>query len=238
MRFFCSALGPLILVLAAGCPAPSAAPNDDDSAGPGEQSLLFALPLAEPWLIESVVGYDHDPEVHGTDPLSAAYCTNYAGQSFPACYDEHDGSDFILEGAFTTMDAGSSPVVAAADGEVVSTENEQYDRCHATLSGVSCDGNPIVANHVIVEHADATRTKYWHLKTGSVLVEVGEQVVCGQPLGLIGSSGNSSTPHLHFEVELSSGEVVDPYAGPESQPESRWRMQDGPFELPGQGCAP
>ncbi len=227
------------LLALTGCPAagPGAPADDDDGPAPGETRLLFALPLAEPWRIESVVGVDHDPEVQSGNPLAAARCTNYEGDGFPACYDEHDGSDFILEGAFQAMDEGSTPVLAAAPGVVRSVEQDQYDRCHATFDGVSCDGNPMVGNHVILEHADGTTTRYWHLKRDSVRVEVGDEVPCGEPLGLVGSSGNSSTPHLHFEVQVPpAGEVVDPFAGPESQPQSWWREQEGPFELPGQGC--
>ncbi|MCO4772562.1 MAG: M23 family metallopeptidase [Deltaproteobacteria bacterium] len=228
----------LLLVLSSlGCPTAPAADDDDDATEPVDDRLLFAFPVAEAWLIESVVGYDHDPEVFDDNPLAAANCTNYAGDGFPACYDEHDGSDFILEGAFTTMDDGSATVVAAAPGTVVSIEQDQYDRCHATFEGVSCDGNPIIGNHVILEHDDGTRTKYWHLMRDSVLVELGDDVSCGAELGLIGSSGNSSTPHLHFEVEVQpDGAAVDPYAGPESQPVSWWREQDGPFALPGPSC--
>ena len=71
----------------------------------------------------------------------------------------------------------------------------------------------------------------------SVLVDLGDEVECGAALALMGSSGNSSTPHLHFEVELPpDGATVDPYAGPESQPTSWWVEQDGPFALPGQSC--
>ncbi len=232
MRVLC--LLPLILLI--GCPTTSPS-DDDDSAITQDTPLQFSLPVAEPWLIESVVGYDHDPVVYDSTPLAAANCTNYAGDSFPACYDEHDGSDFILEGAFATMDDGSATVLAAAHGTVVSIEQDQYDRCHATFEGVSCDGNPIIGNHVILEHADGTRTKYWHLMRASVLVDLGDEVECGAALALVGSSGNSSTPHLHFEVELPpDGTTVDPYAGPESQPTSWWAEQDGPFALPGQSC--
>gem|GEM_PF-4574539 len=64
---------------------------------------------------------------------------------------------------------------------------------------------------------------------------MGDVVQCGQPLGLIGSSGNSSLPHLHFGLRVDD-EVVDPYSGEYSQPASRWAEQRGPEELPGPGC--
>lgn len=205
-----------------------------DSGGIPRAELQFALPLAEPELVSATVGVDHDPEVHsGAERL---ICTAYDGRNFPACYDEHDGSDYLLDGGFDTMDAGSTSVIAAAEGVVVSVEDGHYDRCHGTLGGdVDCDGHAGIANHVVLEHATGDLSRYWHLKKDSVAVEVGQQVACGEHLGLVGSSGNSSTPHLHFEVE-HAGRAVDPYAGDWSQPETWWIEQGDPEGLPAGGC--
>jgi murein DD-endopeptidase MepM/ murein hydrolase activator NlpD len=136
------------------------------------------------------------------------------------------------------MDAGSLPIVAAAPGEVIAVADGNYDRCHADLSSgaVSCDGHPMKSNHVKVKHADGFVTAYHHMLKGSVLPKVGDVVACGQALGLVGSSGNSAMPHLHFEVMRPDGSVVDPYAGACSQPESWWVVQDGPYGLPGPWC--
>jgi murein DD-endopeptidase MepM/ murein hydrolase activator NlpD len=92
------------------------------------------------------------------------------------------------------------------------------------------------ANRVKLRHAGGIETWYWHLKRDSVLVAVGQRVTCGQPLGLVGSSGNSSQPHLHFEVADSSGATIDPYAGVLSQPDSYWVEQDAGDGLPGAAC--
>jgi len=202
-----------------------------------DEPIRFGFPLPERELFYQTTGFDHDPEVQNPG-LESGICTNYDGRTFPWCYDEHDGTDYLLRGDFDTMDAGSTQVVAAADGEVVSTADGHYDRCHIGENlEVTCDGHDIVANHVILEHDDGTRTKYWHLAKDSVAVEVGEAVTCGTVLGLVGSSGNSSFPHLHFEVVAPDGESIDPYSGPESQDESWWEDQ-GPAEgFPGAGCA-
>ncbi len=197
-------------------------------------ALQLALPLAEPELISETVGVDHDPAVYeGAEQL---ICTAYDGRHFPACYDEHEGSDYLLEGGFDTMDAGSTLVIAAADGVVVSVEDGHYDRCHGDLGGeVDCDGHSGVANHVILEHEGGNRTRYWHLKKDSLLVVVGEEVSCGQELALVGSSGHSSTPHLHLQVE-HDGVTFDPYAGEYSQPGTWWIEQGEAGLLPGGAC--
>ena len=227
-----------LAILLAGCSGKADTSATDTGDGP-LVPVTFGFPVADRGLISTVVGVDHDPTEH-TGVLGGAICTSYDGRGFPHCYDGHDGSDFMLDGGFDTMDAGSVEIVAAAEGVVVETEDGHYDRCHADIddpSGVSCDGHDGIANSVILEHADGIRTLYWHMMQDSVAVSVGDEVSCGDVLGLIGSSGYSSAPHLHFEVQFGDGSSVDPYAGEESQPESWWQEQGDPDDLPGDGCA-
>ncbi|TNE86534.1 MAG: M23 family metallopeptidase [Deltaproteobacteria bacterium] len=222
-----------MLLVACAQGTPETVDSADDRAYTPE---VFAIPLAEPERFFQTTGVDHDPEDHGDSTLGSAICTNYDGRGFPWCYDGHDGTDFLLEGGFEAMDAGSTQILAAAAGVVVSTDDGNYDRCHVEGGSVSCDGYPMVGNHVILEHPSGVRTKYWHMKSGSVAVEVGQEVACGDVLGLVGSSGLSSMPHLHFELAVD-GQWVDPYAGPNSQPESWWQDQgDDPEELPPSVC--
>jgi hypothetical protein len=55
-------------------------------------------------------------------------------------------------------------------------------------------------NHVVVEAGPRRFALYAHLQPGSIGVRVGERVSVGQTLGLLGSSGNSNAPHLHFQL--------------------------------------
>jgi len=57
----------------------------------------------------------------------------------------------------------------------------------------------IVGNHVLIKHGDEY-SLYAHLKPGSVTVKPGDIVTKGQQIGLVGSSGSSTEPHLHFHV--------------------------------------
>jgi murein DD-endopeptidase MepM/ murein hydrolase activator NlpD len=66
-----------------------------------------------------------------------------------------------------------------------------------------------------------------------VAVQPGQQVERGAALGLVGSSGYSSGPHLHFELQDASGQAIDPYAGEYSQPETWWCDQGDPDDFPG-----
>jgi murein DD-endopeptidase MepM/ murein hydrolase activator NlpD len=55
-------------------------------------------------------------------------------------------------------------------------------------------------NYVIVYHADNTFAKYSHLRQNGVLVDLGDEVQVGQPVGESGSTGWAKGPHLHFSV--------------------------------------
>ena len=199
---------------------------------------LFRFPLVDPTgellMQVPIIHVDHDPKTSAT----RTECLTFDGRGFPFCYDGHDGTDYLLIFGFATMDRFDVKVVAAADGEVVFTRDGNYDRCHETKGFVvTCDGNPMVANAVKIRHADGVQSWYWHLKKGSVKVKVGQKVRCGDLLAYVGSSGMSATPHLHFEVRDNGGKLIDPYAGKNSQPESYWTLQKGPFGWPGDRCA-
>ncbi len=218
--------------------AGDAEPDVEEGPEPG----VFRLPLADAeghYSEDFILGVDHDPEVH--EGLATAICQNYMGDTFPNCYDEHKGTDYILKGSFETMDREVAFVYAAAAGRVTDLEDGNYDRCHTdtdnpTAGNISCDGHPIRANFVRLEHENGLVTRYYHLKTDSIRVSVGETVACGQVLGLVGSSGISALPHLHFQVEDADGAVIDPYAGPYSQERSYWVEQDSGNGLPGETC--
>lgn len=196
-----------------------------------DEPFALAFPVAERDRIDWLIGVDHDPVVQEPG-IGQGICKNYLGRAIPDCYDEHRGSDFALAGSFETMDNGSARIVAAADGIVIDTHDGEYDRCHLNPGeiGIDCDGFPMQANYVTVEHEDGIVTRYWHMKSGSVSVSVGDEVACGEPLGLIGSSGISSFPHLHFELSQDD-EVIDPYAGPYSQERSWWTEQHPEGEM-------
>lgn len=56
------------------------------------------------------------------------------------------------------------------------------------------------ANYIIIKHVDGTFADYVHLRKDGAMVEVGDEVTTGQPIGFSGKTGFTSAPHLHFSV--------------------------------------
>lgn len=67
-------------------------------------------------------------------------------------------------------------------------------------------------NNVVIKHNDGSYTQYGHLS--SLAVSAGQSVTSGQQIGLAGSTGNSTGPHLHFEARTGAeyGTDIDPLA--------------------------
>ena len=135
-------------------------------------------------------------------------------------YDGHRGLDvFTWPFPWEKMDASEVEVVAAAAGTILFRENTRPDR--------SCSFNGLPWNAVYIQHADGSVAWYGHLKTGSATPKgVGETVEAGERLGVVGSSGNSTGPHLHLELYDAAGALVDPFAGACNAGPSAWQNQE------------
>ncbi|MCB9465988.1 MAG: M23 family metallopeptidase [Candidatus Eisenbacteria bacterium] len=71
----------------------------------------------------------------------------------------------------------------------------------------SAGWDDVYGNFVLLDHGDDIQSFYGHNR--DLLVAAGDSVVVGQPIGRLGSTGESSAPHLHFEIRVA-GEPVDP----------------------------
>jgi murein DD-endopeptidase len=92
-------------------------------------------------------------------------------------------------------------VYAVADGVVT----EMKDGIPQNVPGLNSRAVPITletvaGNHIIIEIAGGAYAFYAHLQPGSLRVHLGDHIKRGQVLGLVGNSGNSTEPHLHFHL--------------------------------------
>lgn len=125
-------------------------------------------------------------------------------------YDGHKGTDIsIWPFPFYKMDNNQVQVIAAAAGAIIDKSDGNFDK--------NCGTNSLTANYIAIQHADGSVALYFHMKKNSLTPKsVGQSVAVGEYLGVVGSSGNSSGPHLHFEVWSGStaGTRIDPFSGP------------------------
>lgn len=123
-------------------------------------------------------------------------------------YEKHTGTDFrVLSMADKRRGVA---VLAAAPGKVLRVRDGAQDvsvreRSVGAVAGQEC------GNGVVVEHGRGWTTQYCHMAKGSLTVKPGDMVTAGQPLGLVGLSGNTEYPHLHFTVRRDD-RIVDPFA--------------------------
>lgn len=118
-----------------------------------------------------------------TLPTSNFQLTARFGQAGGWSRGYHTGLDFAAP--------SGTPVVAALHGTVV-----------------DAGWNGAYGNQITIRHADGTQTTYAHLS--SINVSVGQSVGTGQRIGAVGSTGNSTGPHLHFEVITPGGQFINP----------------------------
>ena len=160
----------------------------------------------EIWAISSYV--DHNPAYPNK-------LTDYNGGK--KSYDtssgyNHQGIDiYTWPYYWKMMDDNGLEVIAASGGQIIYKNDGEYDR--------SCDTNNNPWNAVYIMHNDGSVAWYGHLKNSSLTTKnIGDTVTRGEYLGIVGSSGNSIGPHLHFEVyeddTYDYNKLIDPYNGP------------------------
>lgn len=112
--------------------------------------------------------------------------------------------------------AYGAEALAVADGVV----SETKDGIPQNVPGITSRAVPITletigGNHVIIDLGDGHYAFYAHLQPGSLRVKLGDHVHRGQVIGLVGNSGNSTEPHLHFHISNANSPLGSeglPYA--------------------------
>ncbi|MGG8405833.1 M23 family metallopeptidase [Streptomyces sp. 12297] len=127
----------------------------------------------------------HDPVDHYT--LSATF-----GKGGSMWSHKHSGQDFAVP--------VGTPVKSVHSGVVVK-------------AGPNGGGDgPAYGNAIVIKHANGTYSQYAHLS--KIQVRIGQQVASDERIALSGNTGNSSGPHLHFEIRTTPnyGSAVNPVA--------------------------
>lgn len=124
-------------------------------------------------------------------PVAGCSKSNIANKSYPS-YRGHTGVDINIGVVGKTVVAVKAGTVAIS-----------------TALRNSSGGYRSYGEYVVINHHDGTMTLYAHMLAGSRRVSAGQSVSQGQAIGTVGSTGNSTGTHLHFEVRIN-GSPVNP----------------------------
>ena len=132
----------------------------------------------------------------------------------------------VFSAKFDAKPIKNSPLfVMPAQGQHSSGFGMRWGRMHRGIDIANATGTPIIAArsgrvvfagwdqgfgyYVEIQHEDSSRARYAHLS--KIAVKQEQRVETAQRIGLMGSSGRSTGPHLHFEIIADNGEHIDPH---------------------------
>jgi hypothetical protein len=190
----------------------SAAPILAASAEPPRLEFPLNCTLGLDCFVQQYV--DRDPGPAGQD-----YACGHLTAS------NHKGVDIAVPD-LAAMRRGVA-VLAAASGRVRGTRDGMPDQS-VKVVGTEGVAERECGNGVSIDHGSGWTTQYCHLRQGSLAVRSGQTVAAGDRLGLIGLSGMTEYPHLHFMVRQGE-RIIDPFDGKGmaepcgSERESLWR---------------
>lgn len=145
---------------------------------------------------------------HNLTPNGALTDYNCGTRTYDWATGNHEGTDYILwPYPWKRMQENTMEIIAAAPGIIINKKNAASD--------LNClnNGNPNW-NGIVVEHSDGSIAIYMHFKKNSATTkEIGDTVAAGEFIGIAGSSGSSTIPHLHFEIRDANDNLIDPYKG-------------------------
>jgi len=188
-----------------GADAPAPPPKDMSFTGvpvavSGQQAVEVAPPLqGQGWIVGNGCC---DPITVHRGALLAIDGTVYAAQRFAIDFIQLNPAGQLYTG--NPADVASfpffgTPVHAVADGTVVRVLDGQPEQTPGKLpegqTPQTGDGN-----YVVLDIGNGRFAFYAHMQPGSFKVKVGNRVRTGDVLGLLGNTGNTDTPHLHFHV--------------------------------------
>jgi hypothetical protein len=175
-------------------------------------AVAVDLPLHGEWTVVTTPA--HRIPSHGTDALGVRYAFDLLRLDRRGRYHSASAALLLLRGVPTQECYGwGQPIHAPFDGVVDSAGDgaDEPDRVHPLVGGAhrvwaaatfrrTREGaRRVMGNHVVME-SDGFCAAFAHLAPGSITVREGDRVRRGQVVGRVGHTGNSTSPHLHFQL--------------------------------------
>jgi hypothetical protein len=169
---------------------------------------VVRFPLRGEWIALHSPG-DRIPS-HGTDYFAQTYACDFAQLRNDMYYERGLAQHLLAFKPASEFFCWNQAIHSVAAGHVVRVADGWADieRVNLFLAMARAwiprpmrgdDYRPLAGNYVIVQ-GDAGYALYAHLRNGSVTVRPGQEIAEGEIIGAVGNSGNSSMPHLHFQL--------------------------------------
>ncbi|QER89504.1 M23 family metallopeptidase [Streptomyces tendae] len=180
-------LGAGVAVAASGNSAPTATPVQAQAAAQAEAAKTQAVKASA---VKKATQAAKKSTPSWVSPVKNYKLSASFAQNGGMWAHKHSGQDYAVP--------TGTPVMAAHGGTVVKA------------GGNGAGDGPAYGNAIVIKHGSKTYSQYAHLS--SVHVKVGQVVKTGQKIALSGNTGNSSGPHLHFEIRTTPnyGSAVNP----------------------------
>jgi Peptidase family M23 len=163
------------------------------------KAAVIAPPLDGPNWLDGNSCCDMTAHRNAMNPLSGGL---WAAERFAIDYVQLQPDGMMTTGDVSKLESYpyfGAGIRAVADGPVVAVLDGLPEQVPAkTPTGLPLE--QYGGNHIVQDIGDGNYAFYAHLKTGSLKVELGDQLTTGQVIAALGNSGNTDVPHLHFHV--------------------------------------
>lgn len=199
----------LWLLIGFGVNRPASRARSEGATARASEPVTTAAPVTGRWKAQNSPA-DKVPS-HGTRAYGQAYAIDIVAEPASGARPGFGWWPLARRGA--DFPAFGAPLLAVADATVVRADDRQRDHLSRTswlalayflvVEGLvrSLGGaRRVIGNHVILDLGGGTYALYAHVRHGSLTVRTGDRVRAGQPIGQCGNSGNSTEPHVHFQL--------------------------------------
>lgn len=165
-------------------------------------TVKYSLPFEGTWTV--VNGGVTQSDSHSWEIPTQRYAYDFIvididGKSY--CGEETRPESFYCYG---------KDILAPADGVVMQVCDGNPDSKITVDRKATCAGKDIRGNYILIRHAKDEYSLLAHLKQGSIKVSVGQRVMRREKIAQCGNSGNSSEPHLHFQIQAGASFYSSP----------------------------
>jgi hypothetical protein len=202
----------LVIAILAICAFESCKSKDSIMKDP----IIIDFPLMGEWIAPNTPGYKVPS--HGLDKFGETYAYDFVkvedGKKSLKFYDTSI-LEYIIQGVSLKKCFGwGSEIYSPCDGEIIRTENGVEERkivkliddlkymkniTNKFMKG-EAEYMEVAGNYVILKIREKVYALFAHLKKDSINAHEGQKIIKGQIIGRVGHSGNSTAPHLHFQL--------------------------------------